>query len=460
MSPLEDDLRTALTSRTSALTPSPELFAGVERRARRMRRRRGAATVAGSALAVTALGLGGPLLVTSLTSASDGPVDVATSGPSEPPQAVQDEYGLDPDAPWPYRGVPLGELGEGFLETAQREWQVRRPGSDLRPLFGQLDGPSETAQLVFVAVGARGSSDPVRWGVVRSSEAGPEFVYDDAFTPIQRYGLAAALPGDEGARLLVVAAPGTSVEYAAAAQPLGPTTPLADGVAVTPLDSDLVGDSYAVRAPDGSLLTQLGAPDPAAVEPGAEGGPPGDEVPPSNAVDWPVRGGAAAELVERALNEFARQRGRSREEVGGRLLYGFAPPDREREYVMLHVWSDGDARTVGASFRQRSAMLDSMTTSGPTVSGQAVLAALFPPLLSGTRQQLLIVPGPGAGRVLYSPDGSTPPEPVPDQGTGTAVLVERDSTVSGDRVLVLDGDSSSDRPLFDGTVEDLLASMR
>lgn len=48
MSPIDDELRTALQRRATAVPPSPDPLAGIERRAGRMRRNRVAVSVAGS----------------------------------------------------------------------------------------------------------------------------------------------------------------------------------------------------------------------------------------------------------------------------------------------------------------------------------------------------------------------------------------------------------------------------
>jgi hypothetical protein len=45
---------------------------------------------------------------------------------------------------------------------------------------------------------------------------------------------------------------------------------------------------------------------------------------------------------------------------------------------------------------------------------------------------------------------------VPDQGTEAAVLLERAPGATGDRLLVLDGNGDPERPVFRGTVDELL----
>lgn len=57
MTPIDDELRTALHRRAAAVAPTADPLAGIEHRAARIRRRRAAVAVAGSALAVTAVAL-------------------------------------------------------------------------------------------------------------------------------------------------------------------------------------------------------------------------------------------------------------------------------------------------------------------------------------------------------------------------------------------------------------------
>jgi hypothetical protein len=155
-----------------------------------------------------------------------------------------------------------------------------------------------------------------------------------------------------------------------------------------------------------------------------------------------------------------RVEGVSREQVGGRLLYGYEPQDREQGYLLLQVWAGGDARAFGVSYEQRSGLITSGVLSGSFGPGPAVLAVLFPGGATGAVQQLLVLPEPRAGQVRYSPDGTSEPAAVPDQGTGAAVVIPRAGDARGDRLLVLDREGDPDRPVLRGTVEDLLASMR
>ena len=81
MSPIDDELRTALQRRATGVAPSPDPLAGIERRAGRMRRNRVAASVAGTVLAVAAVATAVPLL--SGAPAPDAP-PVATAPSAAP----------------------------------------------------------------------------------------------------------------------------------------------------------------------------------------------------------------------------------------------------------------------------------------------------------------------------------------------------------------------------------------
>jgi hypothetical protein len=473
---LDDELRAVLHGRAIVVPPSPDPLAGIERRAARMRRNRIGASVAGSVLAVAAVASVVPLLQGAASEPRpDGP-PVASAEPSasaspEPTAVVASSpYALDPDRPWPYRGAPLEQLGPGTVDTLAREYAVKRgvaaSSVELTPLWGQLYEPSGQAELVFLA-----SVDGAhRWGVAQGGEAGPEFPVDEAL-PSPALALPVALPGDEGVgRLVVVAAPEVGeISYGPdGASEYAPMVELADGVAITALEGDPETDVYRALGRGGQEIVSAPAPDvPGAASPPDVGeGPgteqpspppageqpvPGDEVPPPpDAVDWPVRGGLSAELQERALADFSSAAGVSRDEVGSRLLY--AGQRGDRVYVLLQGWYGGDARTFGWSVDTVDGTTEQVL-QGFTAPEPAVLAALFD-------EVLLVVPEPRAGQVLYAPEATAEPQPVPDQGTEAAVLIDRPDGTTTDSLLVLDGNGDPERPIYRGTVEQLLATTR
>ena len=63
MSPLDDELHDALHGRAATIVPPPDPMAGIERRAKGIRRRRLAASVAGGALALSAVAVAVPALL-------------------------------------------------------------------------------------------------------------------------------------------------------------------------------------------------------------------------------------------------------------------------------------------------------------------------------------------------------------------------------------------------------------
>ena len=451
MSPIDDELRTALQRRATGVAPAPDPLAGIERRAGRMRRNRLAASVAGSVLAVSAVATAIPLL-SGPTVPDAPPVAVTRPTPEPSPVVTTSSYALDPAAPWAYRGTPLEELGTGTVETVAREYAAKlgvpEDAVTLTPLWGQVDEPSARTELVFVAT----VGPAARWGLARSSEAGPEFPVDEPL-PQPAVALAAALPGDEVARLVVVAAPTVGeLQYGPddAGEPV-PMTALAPGVGITPLEGDPATATYRVLDPSGAELLRARVPEVAAPDGGAatEAPVPGDAPPPpTNVVDWPLRGSVPDELAEQVTTAFAEAVGVSRDGVGTRLLYG-----GERDgtaYVLLQGWYGADARAFAWS-RDLDTGRSASTLMPHTAPGPAVFGAL----LDGV---LLVVPEPLAGQVLYAPDGDSEPVPVPDQGTEAAVLVDRAPDAAGDRLLVLDGDGDPERPIFRGTVLELLTA--
>jgi hypothetical protein len=177
--------------------------------------------------------------------------------------------------------------------------------------------------------------------------------------------------------------------------------------------------------------------------------PTGALTPPTNVVDWPLRGDVPAEQERAALARAADTAGVPVEQVRARMLFG---AERDgRFYGVAQVWFGGDARV----FAWRSAVdQPEVMAAGlrpPTAPGPAVLAEVWDDVL-------VVVPEPRTGQVLYAPDAGSEPVAVPDQGTEAAVLVERAPDAAGDRLLVLDGDGDPERPIYRGTVDELLAA--
>jgi hypothetical protein len=451
MTPIDDELRTALQRRATGVAPAPDPLAGIERRAGRMRRNRVAASVAGSVLAVAAVATAVPLL--SAPSGSDAPpVAVAQPTASPSPPVTTSAYALDPGAPWEYRGTPIAELGPGFLATVTREYAAKRGVSEravtLTPLWGQGFDPAALPELAFVAT-VEGAH---RWGIVETGEGGPEFPVDEIL-PSPAVALASVLPGDGVDTLFVLAAPEVvTLQYSRdRTSRYEQMAQVAPGVGAVQLVGDTTSATFRVLDPADATLLRAAVPEVASADAGgaaAERTVPGSALPtPTNLVDWPLRGAVPDAFLGDALTAAAEQAGVAPEQVASRPLFG---SERDgRFYGLVQVWFGGDAQ-VFAWVRDLG---DGSTTSGlfpPTAPGPAVLAAEFDDVL-------LVVPEPRAGQVLYAPDGSSEPTPVPDQGTGAAVLVDR-APGATDRLLVLDGDGDPERPVLRATVEELLAA--
>jgi hypothetical protein len=417
--------------------------------------------VAGSVLAVAAVATAVPLLTgpgvpdappVALTPPTGAPTAAPTAGTG--PVTPTTSYALDPDAPWEYRGTPLPELGTGTVETITREYALKRGVAEqalvLTPLWGQLYEPSGQAELVFLAV----VDGEARWGLAQGGEAGPEVRVDEPL-PEPPVALAAALPGDEVSRLVVVAAPtvgslqygpDAASEYAAMAAP-------APGVGTTALEGDPASATYRVLDPAGEVLLRADVPAVAGqdgeVDAPTEPVPTAAVTPPTNVVDWPVRGAVPQEQEGAALARAADTAGVPVEQVAGRMLFG---AERDgRFYGVAQVWYGGDARWF--SWRSQVDDPEVMASSlhPPTAPAPAVFGAVYDDVL-------VVVPEPRTGQVLYAPDAESKPVAVPDQGTQAAVLVDRAPGAVGDRLLVLDGNGDPARPVFRGSVDELLAA--
>lgn len=270
MSPIDDELRAALNRRAQEVSPSPDPMAGIEGRARRIRRNRIGAAVAASVVAVSTIVLAVPALQSATSSAPDVS-QFATSGPSTQPAASP--YVLDPENPWPYRGNPDVAV-EGDLDAYAIAWASRHgvlvDDVELVPLFGQRYQPADVHELVYLVT--QRSTDEHWWGVARATESGPELLVDERLAE-STLSLAAALPGDEVSRLLVLASPEVgSIEY----RPDGTRQwsqmyQNAPGVATTPLEGDPAIDSYRVLDPSGTTISESDAPDPPGGSPAPDG---------------------------------------------------------------------------------------------------------------------------------------------------------------------------------------------
>jgi len=464
MSPLDDELRTALQLRAAVIPPSPDPLAGIEQRVRRMRRNRAASAVAASALAVAAIALAVPALTPSTNPVPVGP---ATSAPpSAVPSQVPPTQGpetLPPaptapvfrfEAPWAYRG-DRGVLGDGFLATATREWAtskgVAEEQVELVPLYGEVFEPSGQARLVYAAR-VRGSVD-AEYGAVTTGEAGPELVSRTALDRSVTV-LLVPVPGDEIPGLYAVAAPDTGrLEYAADGTSYRDMADKAPGVGLIGLEGDTSADQVRLTYADGSTASVPAPELEGSSEPASDGLP-------ENLLPWDFRGVPEASLVERAVRGYAEARGVARDDVEYQVLFN-GSNDPGQRYTVLQAWVRGELAQVTAWIETpgRDPELQLRPVTDP---GAPVVAVLLTGTPGRTTDELVVIPQPQTGQVLYDPTGTGgEPRPVESApGLDGVVLIDRAPGADADRLVVLDGDGDLDAPTFDGRVVDLLCGER
>jgi hypothetical protein len=420
-------------------------MAGIERRAKRMRRNRVAASVAGAALAVTAIAVAVPVL---RPDAHGKGSQFAPPGPSAPAVVVPSPGNglvLDPQHPWAYRGDPSLIAGNE-LTTLQAEWATAHPGSTLSPLFGHVYEPSQKPEIAFVATSPGGN----RWGVATSSDAGWVFPVDESLsapTPV----LMAVLAGDGAPRLIVVAGPRTgAISYAVDGVSFHEYPGPLVGVVFVPLQGDTSRDAVQVLDGNGNIdapVFQGAAPDPAvspSPSPGAK---------PTNYIQWQIRGTADPAVEAQAVTAFANGMGVAASTVGHHVLYG-GKDAAGRQLVFMQAWVDGqDAHSVGFASDGKGGgepFLGPVTAQDPPVLAYLVSAAP-----GQTTDTLVLLPRLGAGAFSYAASASAPYRTV---GSGRSdlmnvALIDRDPKATSDRVKVLQGDGSK---LFEGPVMPLL----
>lgn len=446
MSPLDDELRAAFSARAGLLEPSPDPLAGIERRARSIQRRRVAASVAGTALAVSVLAVAVPAVLTGPTQDRDDVVTATqppTLTPPAPPTSVADRPGNALD--WPSRPLTAED------DTALREWATTQrstatPRGEVlhraaTPLGDevvayQLWLPGERAHTV---VAQSGEGGPV---VLRSSEAVPGQTTVDA-----------VVAGGETPYVLVVGQPGTTqVQYAADGDSFAdvPTADRAALFARTGPDGP-APDRIRLLGPDGQPTRPASIwAGPAEGEPGAarEGGP-------ANRLDWPTRGDADPALVREAEAAFARELGRTGQAVRSEVLFG-GRDDDGRAYVLLQAWTQGDdAYTLG--YTTGPGREPRLALRGKTEPDAPVLAVLVPAGPGQTTDTLVLVPRPGTAQLQY---GESPAQlRVVDRpaALGGVALVDRRPGASDDVVRTLDAEGQT---AFDGRVVNLLCTLR
>ena len=450
MSPIDDELRAALHGRASALAPAPDPLAGIERRAKQIRRNRIGASVAASALAVAAIAVAVPALQSATSSGPDRNVPDVAATPSVEPSPTSSPYALDPLDPWAYRGADLELLGPGTLDTIEREFGIKHGTNDveLTPLFGQVYEPSQQFTLFFLA-SVDGES---RWGVSETpTESGPEFLVDEALLS-PAMALAAALPGDEVPRLMVVADPAVDeIAYGAdASEQFRTMTPLANGVGIIALEGDPATDRYLVFV-GGEEVHRAPAPDLAVEDPN----PPYDtSFDPAVALDpenpWEVRGDPSLVTdgqLEALGEDWATRNGIDAEVEIVPLYVQRYEVDAGIEVVYLVRSGDGPWTWGVASLGEGGwAWYAESEITQPLTA----LAAALPG--DEGDERLLVVAAPSMGGGMYAADGSAF-DPMVDLAPG--VFVTSISPGDGDDAYkVLDGDGDIDNPVVEASAPD------
>ena len=447
MTPLDDELRSLLHSRADQVAAAPDPLTGIERRAKRMRRNRVAASMAGSALVVAAIGIAVPSLLpdrggrsqvaatpTPTTSIEPSPSATHTFGPNE----------LDPAHPWAYRGDTTVIAGNELV-TLRSEWATKHPGASLTPLFGQVYEPSAKPEIVFVST----VDGEYLWGYATSSEGGWDFPFEAGLVPGTTV-LMAPLPGDEVARLLILAAPATGqIEYAKDGETFAAVAGVFEtpGVAYVPLEGDTSRDAVRVLDGDGDLdhPVFLGPAPDAASSPS-----PSADYTPANYLDWPTRGNVDARTESQAVSAYAQAKGTRDALVGHHVLWGGADK-AGRQLVFMEAWvGGGKAQTFGFVSTGEPFL-------GPAIAkGTDVLAYLASGAPGTGTDVLLILPRLGTGTFSYATSATAPYQPVGNARSDldNFALIDRDPKASSDRLKVVDGDGM--KVLYDGPVQPLL----
>lgn len=378
------------------------------------------------------------MAVPAIQSATSSAPQVA---PAPSPEPTSSRYALNPIDPWPYRGDDLALLGAGTLDTIEREYAPRRGASrvELTPLVGRIDEPSQKFELVFLAQVEVSGAAQYFWGISQTpNDAGPEFLWDE---PLQEpaVSLAAALPGDEVARLLVVASPeGGGAAYGHdAASEFTSMTQVAEGVFVTPLGGNPATDAYRVLDPDGNQITTAPAPDP---QDAPRPGPDGDVSAYGLRLDdpWPFRGvGNVGDLAAEDERLFQQTRTTRRsQEWSSRPLYGGSSDGGMTYLFMLHT-APGKNPVVTTTYQVDG---EPARQSEQVVrEAQQLIQAVVPTALEDGAVILVALASDQTGEIVLEQGGRPRRDASGDPGVGLWVM-ERSDLGTGRLLLYTQGD--------------------
>jgi hypothetical protein len=423
MTPIDDELRALLHSRAAGVEPAPDPLGGIESRARGIRRRRMLTTVSSAAAVVVAVAVAVPLLTSGTDTATRQPIAPVT-------HAVTTETGaFDPAHPWARRGTPIsfGLAGTGEI------------------LFTQTYG---TAEELFYA-----GQDSFSY--VFRTPSGQQTTGQQPL-PTDRRALTWALPGNDGrGRLVVIAAPDATVEYAANGngyQPISDLGQAPKGVGLVPIEAEDPNDTIRVTEADGSQL----------VEPAPDWTAPAGSPPANLLTTWIHRGDASQQPpTAEVLHVFTQAVGHT-DESKAHYLSLYDGVTGGVRYTLGQAYYDGDNRahtfgyTTGGTSGPQAFL-------GPETPMDSPLVALLVDSIPGSATDLLVlVPRPGTGQLSYSPDATTKFIAVASgrsdlNGIG---LVDRSKTATSDRIEQLDGDGNPSRPIYRGPVAPFLCAAK
>jgi hypothetical protein len=445
MNTMDDEVRATLHDRAEQVPAPLDVFDRVEARAKRMHRNRVAASVAGAVAAVAAVAIVVPTVVSGSSNhgVATTPTGVATQQPTQQPTnepsppAPLNKYALDPANPWPYRGDQKA-IAPAVLQKFQQDWSAKHPGSTLQPLWGEIYEPSQQPEVVFVAHGGDGA----RWGMVMRSSSGSEFVVDSVLAD-NTTALPIVAPGDEVARLLVVAAPSVkAIQYAGDGVNFKDMTSIAPGVAVAPLEGSQAIEQIKVIGPDGETVYQDAAPDSSA---GAT---------PADVLSWPTRGTMPDGLLQAATDAYAQSRQQPAAVVQTKVLYS-GVDKAGTEYLLAQAWVSGDQAADTVGYLKHVDGTDELQLKARVATGTPLVVLDVTDSPATATETLVVVPQPTTGQVLYAASGSAKFAPAKADHEGVYTIA-RDPKAQGDRLRVLDGDGQQ---TFEGAVASVLCGV-
>ena len=443
MAPLDDELRTTLRARAATVAPSPDPLAGIERRARGIRRHRIAASVAGAALAVSAVAVS----VTALQpTPRPEPAPFASVAPSGPVTPRRPSNAVS----WPtLAGTDAMDAGVTASWAAQ---QKANPADvSLEVLYRGVTGDAGqvAAYQLWTPTG------PARVVIATSVKGRALPLTDQLAEDISDYR--AIVPGLATPWVVVVGNPDiVKVDYAQNGVDF--VSQSATRTAVFARTGPTGSRADQVRTTDrtGRTATQTANP------PGPTDGAPGtsDGEPTNLLGSWPERGDATAGPdVGELKTRFAQARNRPNEasKAQYRALWTAKTTSGVR-YTVGQAWFTGDPTALSVSFATGGSNGPNFFLGRATPTAPAVLPFVIDSLPGTTTDLLVAVPRPGTGQVSYAATATGPftPEASGRSDLNGVGLIDRSRTASNDRLEILDGDGNIDKPLYRGPVTPLV----